>query len=190
MAKMNTELFNLLSEPKTFDITIELIEQFDNFRNQLFNSFWNKLMVYLNQSDELSSWKINSSEGDIMHSEISFFQEENDPVYFYLYYRQNKFGTSAEFVYGIGCMKESLANVNEIYDEAKIFKKDGWKIGNLNTGSMPIWYTCESINFSINKNLKEILPINVDSYAKETADMIISDFTDEIKDFIIKHCKK
>ncbi|HEY8689639.1 MAG TPA: hypothetical protein VIM07_10425, partial [Chitinophagaceae bacterium] len=76
MAKNKSEIHQLLSEPKMFDASIELLNEFEKFQNELFVEFWNKLIKIFKESKLLSEWKIVfAPEIDISYSDINILNK-------------------------------------------------------------------------------------------------------------------
>lgn len=191
--KTNSELFNLLSDSKMFDSTVELVAEFKTFKEDLLKTFWLKLLETFRNSEKLSQWSVESEINDNADSLSIYFTDINDlsgEIYFLIYYEMNS--KDYEFVYGVQLNQNSdrIKNYEIIYEEAKKFKENEWKIGSRKAETMPIWYSLDkNIDFRNNLEFKKILPNSVDSTVKEISEMILDEFTDDIKDFIRFHLK-
>ncbi len=185
--KTNSELFDLLTNPEMFDSTVELLDAFKVFKEDIFENFWKKLFETLRDSESLSDWKIKSNIDDLT-IDFSKMEDKDSVIYFQIYYKVTP--KNYEFVYGVAIEDEfnRISNVKEIYEDAKKFKINGWK--NANSPYMPIYYNLESIDFHTNSTIKKILPNYVDDTVKEIADTILEDFNSEVQSFIITNLKK
>jgi hypothetical protein len=188
MNKINTELYNLFSEPKMFDTTIELMDSFSHFKIELFDKFWNKLIRVIEMQFDFQDWEMittSNIEFEEYNIKLAYKKEANKLVYFYIECRYI-------ITYGIDydIHVDKFKKFDDLYEEAKNLKSDKWRMGSLKNQAMPIYREYKNLDFKIDKTYRKILPELADNTAKEVVDEILNSFTKEIQDFIIKYLQK
>lgn len=188
MKKNNSEIYDLISEPKMFDATIELLAEFENFKNDIFIEFWNKLIQVFEECELLSDWKIVAgSEKDFSYSTISFINRKykQSKIYYHIYFKPT------EFIYGIAFDESNIPKkLEDLYIESKRFKEYQWRMGNKNNFEMPIFKSVKGIDLRDNREFKKLLSVSVDDTVKDIFDEIMSGFTKEVQNLIIYHLKR
>jgi len=188
MAKNKSEIHQLLSEPKMFDASIELLNEFEKFQNELFVEFWNKLIKIFKESKLLSEWKIVfAPEIDISYSDINILNKnyKEGVVYYHIYF------SPSYFIYGISFDESNnKINIDELYNEAKKFKEYKWRMGNKNSLEMPIYKQIKSIDLKDKKEFKKLLSISIDDTVKDVFNEIMLGFTKDVQNLITHQSKR
>lgn len=190
MNKIQQDLFDFFSNKETYKRTEKLIESFQEFQQDLFVSFWDKLAKHVTEYLNIPEWKvchethrINKGTSRIF---ISHVNDERYLLYFQIYC------TKDELIYGLDYEHNSNPlDINSIYNEAHIdkFKEEGWEFGSIEKGWMPLYYDLDAFNFKSNKVFEKFLADQIDITISQISDKIFKDFSEDIQGFIIRKLK-
>lgn len=187
MSKINQEIFEFFNNKETFKKTERLLDSFNEFQQELFIQFWNKLYDYIKTNLKLKNWVVEHEtyrlDYDGSYILIRHEKDNNYFLYFNIYCKSGAAG------YGIMYEKESNPlNIEKLYSELQIekYKVKEWKFGPLKKSWMPLYYELKLCVFKEPKSFERILPDLINETIKQIGDQIIKDFDLDLQNYIIK----
>lgn len=187
MSKMSQEIFDFFNNKETYRKTERLVESFNEFQQELFLQFWNKLYEYIKSNFKLNGWVVEVEtyklENETSYILIRHEKDINYLLFFKIYCKKSDSG------YGIECEKESNPlDIEKIYLELQVekFKNQGWKFGPIKKSWMPLYYPMKSCYFKDSKSFEILLPDQIDESIKQIGDEFINGFDSDLQNYIIK----
>lgn len=186
LMSINKELFDFLSNPETFGKTIELLNSFEELKNELIFKFWQSVKKELQEKLSNDDWIIESDESP-NESYYQIFIKYKSDLECTLPFAIQREGSS--IVYGVFLNHESSIKIDtdKLFSQVDIFKEDGWKINKDDSSWWPIYYLVKDFSLKSNNDFRKLLPANLADCTSNLVNQIIDDFTDSVKTLIISN---
>lgn len=181
---MNTDLFNLLTQPEEFETACELIETIDSIKKTLFSNFRLELIKKLSEHFNESKWKVISEDYQNNFEAFISILSKNQKTHSIGY---SIYFSPKAIDYGIWIDRDifTTKELNNIYLLAKEFKaKYGWKTGNEKDFNWPIYYSIKDFSLSTPKDFKKLLPSKIESSIIYIINEFLNGFDENSQTFI------